>query len=71
MASMTKQTDLFDRTAECERLMDVASDPDRKELLKLFRDVWIVLANERATVPADRMIKQIADLERLRVGLSQ
>ena len=38
---MTEQVDLFDRAAKCERLMDVALDPDQKEAFKQFRDMWI------------------------------
>jgi hypothetical protein len=68
---MTEQADLFDRAAKCERLMDVALDPDQKEALKLFRDMWIALANQSGTMTADDMTKKIADLEKLQLGLRQ
>jgi hypothetical protein len=68
---MTEQANLFDRAAECERLMDAVSDPERKAILKLARDMWIELANERATMSADYVTKQIADIENLQPGLSQ
>ena len=68
---MTEQANLFDRAAECERLMDAASDANERETIKLFRDMWIMLANESATMSADYVTKQIADIERLQRGLSQ
>jgi hypothetical protein len=67
--SMTAQASLFERAAECERLMDAASDPEDRETIKLFRDMWIMLANGSATMSANYMIKQIADIERLQRGL--
>jgi hypothetical protein len=68
---MSTQSDLFDRAAKCERLIGLASDPDKKETLKQFRDMWIALANESAIVPADDLTKKIADIEKLELGLSQ
>jgi len=65
---MTGRAKLFDRAAECELLMDAAYDPDRKETFRLFRDMWIMLANESATMSADYMKRQIADIERLQRG---
>jgi hypothetical protein len=59
---MTGRAKLFDRAAECELLMDAAYDPE-------FRDMWIMLANESATMSADYMNRQIADIERLQRGL--
>jgi len=58
---MTGRAKLFDRAAECELLMDAAYDPE-------FRDMWIMLANESATMSADYMKRQIADIERLQRG---
>ena len=67
---MSGQGDLFERAAECQRLMDTATDPDRKETLKQLRDMWTALANENATMPSELLAKQIADLEKLQRGLS-
>jgi len=66
---MSGQADLFDRAAECERLMDRASDPIKKETWKRFRNMWIALANESACVPADHLAQKVADIEKLLVGL--
>jgi hypothetical protein len=51
LSIMTDQTDLFDRAAECERMMNLASDPDEKEILKQCRDMWIALANDSPAKP--------------------
>ncbi len=66
---MIGQADLFDRAAECERLIAAASDPIKKETWKRFRDMWIALANESACSPADHMAQKVADIEKLLVGL--
>jgi hypothetical protein len=68
---MTDQAHLFDRAAECERLMAAASDPETKEILRLARDMWIALANESAAMSDDNMTKQIANIEKLQRDLSQ
>ncbi len=43
---MGRQSELFRRAAECERLMDLAASRTRKGLFKQMRDIWIQLANE-------------------------
>jgi len=67
---MTEQANLFDRAADCERLMEAAFDPTIKETFKQLRDMWIMLANESPAMSADYVTKQIADIERLQRGLS-
>ncbi len=43
---MGRQSELFRRAAECERLMHLAARPAKKQLFKQMRDMWIQLANE-------------------------
>ena len=62
---MSRQSEYFDRAAECERLMDAASDPDDRGILELSRDRWIMLANESAAMSPDYVTKQIAELEKI------
>ena len=66
---MTKQSELYDRAAECEQQMKIVTDPVRRQAYMLLRDMWIMLANGSATMSASYMIKQIADIERLQRGL--
>jgi hypothetical protein len=68
---MSSQSELFDRAAECERLMDAASDSDKKQIYRQLHDMWMALANETAIMTADEMTEKIAEIERLQMGLSQ
>jgi hypothetical protein len=52
---MSRQSKLFDRAAECERLMNLASDPVNKETLKELRDMWTALANDATSSSAQEM----------------
>jgi hypothetical protein len=68
---MPDQSEFFDRAAECERLMNVAADSIMRETFKQLRDMWIALANESATIPADDVTRKIVDIEKLQLGLSE
>jgi hypothetical protein len=68
---MTEQANLFDRAADCERLMEAAFDPTIKETFKQLRDMWIMLANQSPAMSADYATEQIAGIESLQRGLSQ
>jgi len=37
----------FDKAADCERAMGMVSDPHKKIALKLLREMWTSLANEK------------------------
>jgi hypothetical protein len=66
---MSRQSEFIDHAPDCERLMNLASDPIMKETSS--SDMWIALANESSTMPADDITKKIADLEKLQQDLSQ
>ena len=68
---MTDQTNLLERAVECERLMDLASDPISKNTLMQFREIWIGLANESANISADDLTKKVAAIEKMQLALSQ
>jgi len=42
---MSSQSDLFNKATECERLMNLEADEDKKPAFKLLREMWIALAN--------------------------
>jgi len=46
---MSEQSKLFDRAAQCARLMNLSADPVNKQTLKQLRDMWIALANDAST----------------------
>ena len=43
---MSRQADLFDRAADCQRRFEQASNPEEKGTFKVLRDMWAALANE-------------------------
>jgi len=43
--AMSSQSDLFNKATECERLMNLEADEDKKPAFKLLREMWIALAN--------------------------
>jgi hypothetical protein len=65
---MSKQSELFDRAAECERLRNLETDKIKKTTFRLLRDMWIVLANEIGTMPAEHLAKEIARIEEIQEG---
>ena len=62
---MPRQSELFDRAAECERLMDSVSDPVKKATLEQIRNLWIALANESPNFTTEVLAREIAMIERI------
>jgi hypothetical protein len=60
---MTIQADLFERAAECERLMNLAADSRKQLALRLARDMWIALGNASVNMSHEILSKEIAVLE--------
>jgi len=67
---MPRQSELFQRAAECDRLVNDEPDPIRKQTLKYVRDMWIALANECASMPAHKLEADIASLESIQADLT-
>ena len=66
---MSEQSKLFDRAAECERLMNLSSDPVNRETLKQLRDMSIALANGSTSMSAQELAKEIISIEAIQSGL--
>lgn len=66
---MARQSELFDKAADCERLMIAASDPEKREVLKQLRNMWIALANESEVMPARTLAHEIAAMENVQASL--
>jgi hypothetical protein len=64
---MSRQSKLFDRAANCERLMNLSSV--NKEIFKQLRDMWIALANESTSMSAKDLAKEINSIEAIQSGL--
>jgi hypothetical protein len=63
--AVSRQSELFDRASECERLMNLASDTVKKQTFKQLRDMWIALANESTWMPEHLLTKEIAAIENI------
>jgi hypothetical protein len=66
---MPRQSELFDRAAECERLMSRVSDPVKKATLEQLRNLWIALANESPSFTRQVLAREIAAIERIQSSL--
>jgi hypothetical protein len=66
---MISQAELFRRAAECERLMDLASDPKMREVFKHVREVWIALADDNLSRGATAA--NIAGIEKIQPAVEQ
>ena len=65
---MSEQSKLFDRAAQCARLMNLSADPVNKQTLKQLRDMWIALANESTNMSAQELAKEIISIEAIQSG---
>ena len=68
---MSRQSDLFDRAADCERLMSISSSEARKMRFRQLRDLWISLANESFLMSHRALLKEIAAIDKIQSLLDQ
>jgi hypothetical protein len=68
---MSRQSELFDRAAECGRWMQVTSDPDRQSLIRLLRDLWIVLGNECEFMSERELVTRISTIEEIQSNIME
>jgi hypothetical protein len=66
---MSRQTELFERAAQCERLSQLASDPVKKAAFQQLRDTWIALANASLGLNEPSLAEEVAAIEALQLGL--
>jgi|HubBroStandDraft_6_1064221.scaffolds.fasta_scaffold3291592_1 hypothetical protein len=62
---MSRQAELFDKAADCERAMNTASEPWQKVTFRLLRDMWIALANESLSMTKPQLANEIAAIEEI------
>jgi hypothetical protein len=62
---MSRQAELFDKAANCERAMNMAADPWQQVTFKLLRDMWIALANESLSMTMPQLAAEIAAIEEI------
>src|SRR5437660_876598 len=68
VAKMT-QEDLFERAAECARMIEATSNPATREMLTHLRSLWINLANESAILSDAELAEQSAAVTRIHADL--
>jgi hypothetical protein len=66
---MSRQSELFGRAAECERLMGLSSDPVRKQSFQELRNLWVALANECASMTPKEVADGIAAIEEIEAAV--
>jgi hypothetical protein len=62
---MSRQADLFERAALCERASQGAAEPEQQLVLRLLRDLWIGAANESPSMTDAQVAREIAAIEKL------
>ncbi len=68
---MAKQSDVFDKAAECERLMNLETDEVRKAAYQSVRSMWIELANEFALMTPEEFAKHFDDIDKIQAGFQE
>ena len=63
------QIDPWERAAECERALQAANDPTRREILTDVRDLWIGLANARNFPTGAEFGQQVETLNGIQADL--
>ena len=61
--AMNLQSTLFDCAAICEWLMDLSSDPGKKETFRQLRDKWIALANASPSMSARELTEAFISID--------
>jgi len=64
-----RKSDLLAHAAECERTLQVATEPEQRHLLQQVREVWLGLADQRMARDPDMQVA-IADLKRLHAEIT-
>jgi hypothetical protein len=65
------QSELFRRAAECDRRGKAICDPEKKEIYKRLRDMWIWLACERPRLSSRAVAELVATIVDIQSVLDQ
>lgn len=65
---MASLTDLFNKAAQCERLMEQEHDEIRHAAYRLLRDMWIALAHQRPLLSPEDLAREVAAIEEIQSG---
>jgi hypothetical protein len=62
---MSRQAELLQRAADCQRAIDKALDPREAIALGILRDMWTALARESSGLSRSSLAMEIAAIEEL------
>ena len=62
---MSRQADLLQRAADCQRAIGKALDPREAVALGILRDMWTALARESSGLSGSSLAMEIAAIEEL------
>jgi hypothetical protein len=65
---MFKQSDVFNRAAECERLMNLETDEIRRSAYRSLLELWIKLANECTSMGPKKLAREFDDLDQIQTS---
>ena len=65
---MPSQSDVFNKAAECDRLMNLQTDEVQKSTYRCLREMWIALANECASLSPEKFAREFDELEQILTG---
>lgn len=65
---MASQSEIFEKAAECELLMERERDQVRNTACRLLRDMWIALANESTSMSSEELALEVASLDQIQSG---
>jgi hypothetical protein len=60
-----KQSDAFNKAAECERLMNLETDEIQRSAYRSLTEMWINLANEYASMTSENFAREFDDLDQI------
>ena len=63
------QVDAWGKAAECERVMEVVADPERRVVLSSLRSVWVALGNKRSSLVAPEQAAQLSNIAQIHTEL--
>jgi hypothetical protein len=68
---MSWREELFDRAAECERLMRLTPDVEKWSIFRMLRDMWIILAKDSKSMSDQQLRTEIAAIDEIQVRVSK
>jgi hypothetical protein len=59
------QIDPWEKAAECDRAMQISSDPVRRDVLKNLQEMWLILANKNLQLSEEESAREAEKIGRL------